>query len=66
MDSDKLLVEYLSFAPIHFIDENLNAANTNLYKATAQFEARLEMELAATGGQGQQEELEKVSNYKLI
>ncbi|KAJ3364097.1 hypothetical protein HDU91_002721 [Kappamyces sp. JEL0680] len=57
--TNSLLVEYLNFAPIHFIDDNLNAANSNLYKATANLEHQLGLELSSTGGADHEQELEK-------
>jgi hypothetical protein len=51
MSNTERIVEYLGFAPIHFIDETLNIANQSIYQAMAKFEEGVEEELGAEDSQ---------------
>lgn len=45
------MVEFLGFAPMHFIDETLNVANNAICKPMANFEKAIEEEIGVQEGQ---------------
>lgn len=46
--NDKILIEFLGFSPISFIDKILNLINLNLYNFIKDFENELKIEFLQT------------------
>lgn len=55
LSTDKILIEFLGFSPISFIDKVLNIVNVNLYSIVKDFEEGLKEE------QQHEQETENVS-----